>query len=456
MKKSSGHNPSMHLKNAIEYILNEDKTCYGKYVGSSNCFPENAYAVMKDTKKEFNKTDGRQGYHIVISFHPDENVNEETAYQIMSVFAIAFLGENYEYVFAVHNNEEHMHAHLIYNSVNRLDGYKYHYKKGDWEKYIQPITNDICQKYNLGTIDIKEQGEWTKQNEKNSAYAKIKTDIQECMNDAKSYYQFKNFLAMKGYKMKDNKYLSLCPPGKKEFTRTQTVDKKLFKKDIMKYFDLKKSSDSIEWTNDKVTSDLRTVNHDWKKIKYDAKDFYISDPRLKKDYLLSENDRKKKRTKGDHQAWKYKADVRKVEQRKEKMEYLDKMNIKSSAALTEREKKLERMNKDLTNERIKIYQERYPYKNIIEIVKNIIEVEADARHYSDGNNTYKEEYSQMERLIYKLSDEGVTLDEAKKLFYSFDNRLNEITNQKKLISKEKKIIDRIKEPQEKRKENKIE
>ena len=30
-----------------------------------------------------------------------------------------------------------------------VDGKKYRYEKGDWAKYIQPITNKLCQEYGL-------------------------------------------------------------------------------------------------------------------------------------------------------------------------------------------------------------------------------------------------------------------------------------------------------------------
>ena len=35
-----------------------------------------------------------------------------------------------------------------------VDGKKYRYEKGDWAKYIQPITNKLCQEYGLSIIDV--------------------------------------------------------------------------------------------------------------------------------------------------------------------------------------------------------------------------------------------------------------------------------------------------------------
>lgn len=54
----------------------------------------------------------------------------------------------------VHDNTAHVHSHIVFNSVSFVDGKKYRYEKGDWAKYIQPITNKLCQEYGLSIIDV--------------------------------------------------------------------------------------------------------------------------------------------------------------------------------------------------------------------------------------------------------------------------------------------------------------
>ena len=157
--KESPHNPSAHLRNALNYILDVlndgKKTGYGKWVGgNAGLKAKEIYDQFMRTKKKWGKEDGRQGYHFVISFPPDEKVDEQTVYNVAQDFCEEYFGDNYEYVFAVHNNEEHKHAHIIFNSLSRTTGYKYHYKKGDWEKSIQPITDRVCKKYNLPALEF--------------------------------------------------------------------------------------------------------------------------------------------------------------------------------------------------------------------------------------------------------------------------------------------------------------
>lgn len=144
-------NPSSHLLHAIHYIMNPDKTKEGLWVGS-NCGinAQECFEAMMATKKDFGKLTGRQGYHFVISFAPGEQgADEETAFALGRDFCQEYLGDAYDYCYAVHDDHAHMHIHIIFNSVDRLEGYKYRYLNGDWEKRIQPITDKLCRKYSL-------------------------------------------------------------------------------------------------------------------------------------------------------------------------------------------------------------------------------------------------------------------------------------------------------------------
>ena len=160
MKESKG-NPASHLQNAINYILDVKhggaKTDFGRWVGgNSGIEADEVFKNFMDTKEFYDKFDGRQGYHFAISFAKGET-DAETCFEIMREFCEEFLKDNYDYVYAVHIDKGHMHGHIIFNSVARTTGLKYHYVKGDWEKYIQPITDKICVKHNLDPLSFEEE-----------------------------------------------------------------------------------------------------------------------------------------------------------------------------------------------------------------------------------------------------------------------------------------------------------
>lgn len=160
MKESPGC-PHDHLRNAINYILDVRhygaKTDYGALVGgNSGIGHREILENFLETKREYEKTGGRQGYHFVLSFAKGET-DKVTAYNVIKEFCEQYLGDNYDYVFAVHNDKEHMHGHIIFNSVSRTNGYKYHYKKGDWERIIQPITDRICLEHSLAPLKFENE-----------------------------------------------------------------------------------------------------------------------------------------------------------------------------------------------------------------------------------------------------------------------------------------------------------
>ena len=92
-------------------------------------------------------------------------------------------GENYDYVFGIHTDRKHCHGHIVFNSVNRITGYKYRYERGDWEKFMQPITDKLCVKYGLPKLEYEKgnrkgvsYGEWKDQG-KSSWKNLIRADI---------------------------------------------------------------------------------------------------------------------------------------------------------------------------------------------------------------------------------------------------------------------------------------
>ena len=118
---------------------------------------------MKETKRLFGKIDKRQGYHLILSFKEDE-VAPDTAMEITQKFVQEYLGKEYESVYAVHDNTEHVHSHIIFNSVSFVSGKKYRYEKGDWARDIQPITNRLCEEYGL-CQHIKRSRKMSKENQ---------------------------------------------------------------------------------------------------------------------------------------------------------------------------------------------------------------------------------------------------------------------------------------------------
>lgn len=240
MKASSKARIDIHLEHSINYILQSKKLGEANLAGSINCLPEMAYRQMKATKQMFGKTGGRQGYHFVISLKPGEGT-PEIMYDIAMRFAEeAFAGE-YEAVVAVHTDREHLHAHIIINSVNMVTGYKFQCRDGDWKYKFQPITNKLCEEYGLHITPAeysKEPKNMARpQWEREQAFSKwIKQDALFCAISAENMEHFIFLLEKLGFEVKQGKHIAVKVPGMKRFKRLDTISEDLSRESLEAMF----------------------------------------------------------------------------------------------------------------------------------------------------------------------------------------------------------------------------
>ena len=101
------------LRQAIDYITNPVKTDENLLTDYVRCDPGHAAQQMMDTKRALGKTAGRQCYHIIQSFKPDE-ITPELAHEIARQFAAEHL-PGYEAVIATHVDKTHIHSHIVFN-----------------------------------------------------------------------------------------------------------------------------------------------------------------------------------------------------------------------------------------------------------------------------------------------------------------------------------------------------
>ena len=229
-----------HLKNALDYIMNEAKTESGVLVGGWNCVPNLAFEQMVGTKELYGKTGGRQGYHIVISCPPEEGTPEQLL-ELMKEFAQEFLGDDYEAVYSVHVDKEHCHGHLVFNSVNMNTGKKYEYKKGDWKYEIQPITNRLCEKHGLSIMPAEYSKDPVNMNrkqwEKEQSWSDfIEADVKYCRGVAEDYEHFLYLLEELGYEVKKGAHLAIKAEKMKRFRRLDTINEEYSKENLEAFF----------------------------------------------------------------------------------------------------------------------------------------------------------------------------------------------------------------------------
>ena len=153
-------------------------------------------------------------------------------YDIAMKFAEeAFAGE-YEAVVAVHTDREHLHAHIVINSVNMVNGYKFQCRDGDWKYKFQPITNKLCEEYGLHITPAEYSKEpknmarpqWEREQ---AFYEWIKQDALFCAISAENMEHFIFLLEKLGFEVKQGKHIAVKVPGMKRFKRLDTISEDL-------------------------------------------------------------------------------------------------------------------------------------------------------------------------------------------------------------------------------------
>ena len=243
IKESEGRNPASHLKNALEYIQNPDKTEECVLVGGINCLPDTAFEQMEETKNIFHKTGKRQGYHVIISFSPEEKVTAEQAMYVLEHFAKDVLGDDYEAVYAVHTDREHMHGHLIWNSVSMTTGKKYNSPKSNWKNHLQPITNKYCDELGLAIMPAEysrnpkniSRDKWEKEM---SMKEIILRDAKMCAYAAGNVEHFKYLMKRLGYVFKKDVWMAVQAPGFRYYHKLAKLDEMFSEETLRHHVDM--------------------------------------------------------------------------------------------------------------------------------------------------------------------------------------------------------------------------
>lgn len=345
-----------NLSHMIDYALNSEKTA--STVSASEQFlyesvinlpdVKTAYAHMQATKEYFGKTGGVLGYHIIQSFKPGE-ITADQCHELGRKLASEMFGAGYEIVIGTHLNKEHLHNHIVVNSVSFTDGKKLRFNKQSYHE-LQEISDQLCRKYGLSVIESKAHGksykEWLNEKEgKPTVRGQIRADIDLAIKESFNYSTFIANLEKRGYLIKDSPsrtYTALKPPFGARFIRLNSLGEDYTKERIIERLSRQKN-----WQ--KKAEPERTKYYPRKLPQKRRKITGLQALYLRYVYLLKLN--RKPKTKISPYLWE---DLCKFERYKKEYEYLKAQNITSKEELQKRiiylkteTEKLEKLRKPL-------------------------------------------------------------------------------------------------------------
>ena len=439
MKDSGNSFHARHLKRALDYVMNPEKTQRGRLVGAVNCQADMAFEQMMDTKKQFGKTDKRQGYHIILSFKEDE-VEPDRAFEITQKFVAEYLGDAYEAVFVVHDNTDHVHSHIVFNSVSFVDGKKYRYEKGDWAKYIQPITNKLCQEYGLSIIDVEDGSkekqhenykDWSEYREGSFVWADmIKRDLDACILQANDFRGFLELLSEKGYEVKQGKYLAVRPQGMTRFRRCKTLGENYSQEAIVERIAKEDLSFYQSQNEEKQAAIVKCYVKRYRRAKMSG---------LQKRYYAKLYRIGKLKKKPYSQVWKYKDDIRKMHKLQEEYLFLVNHDIHSAEELVSVISSLTDKRKEVSAEKSRIYKARERSRELFDTADDMKELEPAEKSFLQGDVFFTDEHLQWETLKQKLLSQGYSLEEVEALRKHYKEEYSKACAKERAVFKELNI-----------------
>lgn len=227
-----------NLKKLIDYITHPAKT-RPDLVGGFNCDWVRAYDDFINTKADFDKEDGIQGKHMVMSFDVRDDITVEMAKQIANEFSQQKIFEGFQVVYAVHRDREHIHTHFLINSVNMNNGKRWHQTSTDLRN-MKLKANEICRRYGLSEIELNQGKGNESEIEYRSRFDSWKYEMYlAVVNSARrsaSADDFKNLMRSIGYDVKwekDKKYITFTTPDGKKCRNRKLYPRYKFTKEAL-------------------------------------------------------------------------------------------------------------------------------------------------------------------------------------------------------------------------------
>ena len=231
LHKNKGKSVAACLKSRTAYAQNPDKTEQGQLVSSYKCSPLTVDEEFMLSKRQYELVNGRRqksdviAYQIRQSFRPGE-ITAEEANKVGYELAMRFTKGKHAFVVATHTDRQHIHNHVIFNSM-ALDGTR---KFRDFffsALAVQRLSDLICLEHQLSVIEKKPYRERQKrivyppkESNRDRLCGIIDTILAEKPGD---YEAFLQKLEQQGYEVKRGKHTVVKGKGKKRFIRFRTL-----------------------------------------------------------------------------------------------------------------------------------------------------------------------------------------------------------------------------------------
>jgi len=248
MHQNKGKTIAQCLKDRTEYAKDDEKTEEGRYISSYACNPEIADKEFLAAREEYLRSHRKPNgeiiaYQIRQSFKPGE-VSPEEANEIGYELAKSFTKGNHAFIVATHTDRQHIHNHIIFNSVTLDCDRKF--KNFFLSSFvIQRISDGLCLQHGLSVIKPRPYKERdNKGYHRESLRSQVQADIDKVLStNPQSFERFLFLLEEEDYQIKKGKHLAIKGRELKRFVRFDSLAGGYREQDLRQLFEDGKQSE---------------------------------------------------------------------------------------------------------------------------------------------------------------------------------------------------------------------
>lgn len=225
-----------YVYDSMSYVLspenkNGDEKCF--QATCLNCENDGVDSLAQQfytTRLMYNKDDKILAHHYVQSFSPNENITPELAHQI-GVELAEKIAPGFQVIVSTHIDKDHIHNHIIINSVNMETGMKWKGNGDTLNKSIRPESDRICKSYGLTNIDNKsglkgiDQATQKLAEQGNSWKVQLCKSLDEAVKICNTKQEFIAFMKNKGFGITryTDRHITFQKVGEKKKIRADTL-----------------------------------------------------------------------------------------------------------------------------------------------------------------------------------------------------------------------------------------
>lgn len=240
-----------------------------------NCDVDYAKSAFKQTRALYGKENGVQAHTVIQSFKPGE-VTPEQCNQLGLELAEK-IAPNHQVAIYTHTDREHVHNHIVINSIDLETGKKYQSNKQQRE-LVKRENDNICRSHGL-SVPERDTAHLRYTQAESALIDKGKTswkdELREQIENAKAHTSdFKGFsehLEKEGIEFKvRGKNVSYKPENVNKWVRGKTLGQDYDKGALEHEFERREREEERQSKQDPVTAYTEQFDVDWDAVEHNA------------------------------------------------------------------------------------------------------------------------------------------------------------------------------------------